>query len=449
MVSASRKASIMSLTTSVLGAVALILSSTLPSVAFGAEGEFTGHWEGTIVREGVPLEVSFDFKGSEPRPNGTFTSLTQKVMDYPLDKLAFDRDAVHFALGDSLLFDGKLSADQITGTFTDDSAKGDFILRRTVAKSPPYNAVDVSFHNGPVTLAGTLCIPRSPGLHAAVVLLQGSGGETRWGTNRFIADRFARSGIAALVYDKRGSGASTGDWKMASYDDLANDAIAGIDFLASRSDIDAKRIGLHGHSEGGIIAPIASVRAPSKVAFIVAEDTVAGFVRDQDVYRVSHQIRQAGFTDAQVERALDLYKLMIEVLRGAKPDHELETASRSVRNEDWYQWLGIPPENSYLWTWYPKVGNLDTLVFWKQVHAPVLLIYGEHDQLEPVDESLAKIEASLDGVKTPYAAVIVPNAQHNLTVQPEPGAPFFWWKAAPGLVDLVVAWVTQRTAESR
>ena len=251
-----------------------------------------------------------------------------------------------------------------------------------------------------------------------------------------------------MVYDKRGSGASTGDWKLSSYDDLANDAIAGIDLLASRPDIDAKRIGLHGHSEGGIIAPIAAVRAPSKVAFIVAEDTVAGFVRDQDVYRVSHQIRQAGFTDAQVERALDLYKLMIEVLRGAKPYRELEIAGQSVRDEDWYQWLAIPPKDSYLWTWYPKVGNLDTLVIWKQVHAPVLLIYGEHDQLEPVDESLAKIEASLDGVKTPYTAVIVPNAQHNLTVQPEAGAPFFWWKAAPGLVDLVVAWVQQQTVES-
>ena len=265
-------------------------------------------------------------------------------MDYPLDVLTVNADAVHFALGDSMVFDGKLSANQIIGTFTDDSGKGDFTLHRAIAKTLPYDTADVSFRNGPVTLSGTLCIPRSPGRHAAVVLLQGSGGETRWGTNRFIADRFARSGIAALVYDKRGSGASTGDWKMSSYDDLANDAIAGIDLLASRSDIDAKRIGLHGHSEGGIIAPIAAVRAPSKVAFIVAEDTVAGFVRDQDVYRVSHQIRQAGFTDAQVERAMDLYKLMIEVLRGAKPYHELEMAGQSVRDEDWYQWLAIPPK---------------------------------------------------------------------------------------------------------
>lgn len=436
-----------SLTASLLG-LALILSPTFPSLALGTEAEFSGHWEGTMVREGVPLEVSFDFKGPGSQPRGTFTSLTQKAMDYPLDVLSVSADAVHFVLGSSIVFNGKLSANQIIGTFTDDSGKGEFTLHRAIAKPLPYDTEDVSFRNGPVTLSGTLCVPRSPGRHAAIVLLQGSGGETRWGTNRFIADRFARAGIAALVYDKRGSGASTGDWKLSSYDDLANDGIAGIDLLASRPDIDAKRIGLHGHSEGGIIAPIAAVRAPAKVAFIVAEDTVAGFVRDQDVYRVSHQIRQAGFTDAQVERALDLYKLMIEVLRGAKPYRELEIAGQSVRDEDWYQWLAIPPKDSYLWTWYPKVGNLDTLIIWKQVHVPVLLIYGEHDQLEPVDESLAKIEASLDGVKTPYTAVIVPNAQHNLTVQPEAGAPFFWWKAAPGLVDLVVAWVQQQAVES-
>ena len=101
-----------------------------------------------------------------------------------------------------------------------------------------------------------------------------------------------------------------------------------------------------------------------------------------------------------------------------------------------------------MWTWYPKIRNLDTLVFWRQVRAPVLLVYGERDQLEPVDESLAKIEVSLDSGNTPYTAVIVPNAQHNLTVQPEPNEPFFWWKSAPGFINLVVAWVQHQTAKS-
>jgi dienelactone hydrolase len=425
-------------------AVSLGVSSQL----FGSQAELIGHWDGTMVRDGARLEVSFDFTASGAELNGTFTSLTQHAMDYPLTTVTATGDGVHFVLGDSLVFDGKLAADNITGTFTDDDARGEFVFRRTAPGVLPYDALEVTFRNGAVTLAGTLCIPRSAGRHPAVVLLQGSGGETRWGTNRYIADRFARSGIAALVYDKRGSGASADDWKSSSYDDLAADAIAGIDLLASRADIDAKRIGLHGHSEGGIIAPIAAVHAPSKVAFIVAEDTVAGLVRDQDVYRVSHQIREAGFTDVQIKHAMDMYKLMLDVACGTKPYSELAAAAHPVQDQKWYQWLSIPPENSYLWTWYPRIGNLDTLVFWKNVHAPVLLVYGQLDQFVPVDESLAKIEASLDAVHTPYTAIIVPNAQHNLTVQPADGAPFFWWKTAPGLIDLVVAWVQQRTTES-
>jgi pimeloyl-ACP methyl ester carboxylesterase len=184
-----------------------------------------------------------------------------------------------------------------------------------------------------------------------------------------------------------------------------------------------------------------------KVAFVVAEDTVAGLVRDQDVYRVSHAIREAGFTDSEVKRAMAIYMLMLDVACGRKSYRELEIASHPVRNQKWYEWLAIPPEDSYLWSWYPKIGNLDSLVFWKQVHVPVLLVYGELDKLVPVDESLAKIEASLDAAKTSYTAIIVPVAQHNLTVRPEEGGPFFWWKSAPGLIDLVAAWVQQRTIE--
>lgn len=427
---------------------ALPVCLTLSIFAFGSQVQFVGHWEGTMVREGIPLQVSFDFTNAGGQPKGTFTSLTQKAMEFPLDTLTVEGDAVHFVLGGSIIFDGTLTDGRITGTFIDSGAKGDFTLRRAIPKPLPYEATDVTFHNGTVTLSGTLCIPHTPGQHAAVVLLQGSGSETRWGTNRYIADQFARSGIAALVYDKRGSGASTGDWKASSYDDLANDAVAGIDLLASKSEIDPTRIGLHGHSEGGIIAAIAASHAPSKVAFVVAEDTVAGLVRDQDFYRTSHQIAQAGFSNAEIKEALTLYKLMLDVACGTKPYHDLAAASQAVREKSWYQWLAIPPDDSYLWSWYPKIGNLDTLVFWKAVRAPVLLVYGESDQLVPVDESIAKIEAALDKANASYTAVIVPNAQHNLTVQPEANGPFFWWKAAPGIVDLVVAWVQQRTGST-
>jgi fermentation-respiration switch protein FrsA (DUF1100 family) len=76
---------------------------------------------------------------------------------------------------------------------------------------------------------------------------------------------------------------------------------------------------------------------------------------------------------------------------------------------------------------------------------PVLLVYGEKDALVPVDESIAKIGAALDASHTPHKAVIVPGAQHNLTIQPDPNGPFFWWHQAPGQVDAAVAWVRDRT----
>ena len=212
---------------SVLRVISVLVGSLcLFPVAFGSSAQLAGHWEGTMVRDGASLEVSFDFSTSGSQPKGTFTSVTQQAMDYPLNVVTISTDGVHFAIGDSLVFDGKFISDHIEGTFTDDGAGGKFTLHRSVPEALPYDSVDVIFHNGAVALSGTLCMPRSPGRHAAVIILQGSGGESRWGTNRFIADQFARSGMAALVYDKRGSGDSTGDWKTSSYDDLANDVLA-------------------------------------------------------------------------------------------------------------------------------------------------------------------------------------------------------------------------------
>jgi fermentation-respiration switch protein FrsA (DUF1100 family) len=75
------------------------------------------------------------------------------------------------------------------------------------------------------------------------------------------------------------------------------------------------------------------------------------------------------------------------------------------------------------------------------VRVPVLLVFGEHDELVPVDESISNIEKALDENEASYTALIVPAAKHNLTVHPEPGQAFFWWHAAPGIIDTVDAWI--------
>jgi dipeptidyl aminopeptidase/acylaminoacyl peptidase len=118
------------------------------------------------------------------------------------------------------------------------------------------------------TLSGTLLLPLTKGPHPAIVFLHGAGAEGRY-ASRFLAEHFARYGIAALVYDKRGVGKSTGDWKRSDFGDLAEDAIAGISFLQQRKEINPRQIGIYGHSQGGMIAPLIASRA-KEVAFVIS-----------------------------------------------------------------------------------------------------------------------------------------------------------------------------------
>jgi uncharacterized protein len=417
----------------------------LALVASGAQAAtLDGHWDGQMVEKGQSLSVSFGFTAGG---QGRFTSLTQRAMDYPLDETHQKGDRVGFTLGGGIVFDGTLSDSALAGTFKDDNGGGTFMLRRAAAPALPYDVQEVSFRNGDVVLKGTLCLPRMPGRRGAVVLVHGSGPETRWGTSRYIADQFARAGVAALIYDKRGSGASGGDWRKASFEDLARDALAGVDLLDARLDIDPKRVGIHGHSQGGVIGPLAATLAPGKISFLVAEDTFAGTQYAQDLYRVGQAIKELNLSATDERKAMEVYGLFVDASRGAKSYEAFERAAAPYRDTEWYKWMEFPPRDSWVWAWAAKTANFDTLPVWAKVRAPTLLVYGEKDALVPPAESIARIEARLDASHTPHEAFIVPGAVHNLTIQPDPKGAFFWWHQAPDVVDRVTAWVKAHAAQ--
>jgi uncharacterized protein len=119
----------------------------------------------------------------------------------------------------------------------------------------------VTFHTGSVILAGTLVLPRRDHHCLGVVLIHGSGDDTRT-DYRVFAEHFAEHGIASLIYDKRGVGESTGSWRAGTFAELAGDALAGMSLLAQRGEIDEEHIGLWGCSEGGWVAPLAASQSP-------------------------------------------------------------------------------------------------------------------------------------------------------------------------------------------
>ncbi|HEY1750234.1 MAG TPA: alpha/beta fold hydrolase [Caulobacteraceae bacterium] len=425
-------------------AFAFAISLALPGTAAQAAPAMAGHWQGTMTEHGQSIPVSFNFAAGEA--GGDFTSETQAATDYPLDSVVRDGDRVTFVLGGGITFHGALSGDTLAGDFTTGDQAGSFALHRAQPAALPYDVIPVSFANGDVTLKGTLCIPRTPGRHPAAVLVHGSGPETRWGTSRYIAGQLARAGVAALVYDKRGAGESGGDWRTSAFEALARDALAAVDLLRARPDIDAAHIGIVGHSQGGVIAPLAATLAPDKVSFIVAEDTFAGRQSDQDIYRVSHAIEGLQLAPADRAEAMRVYGLFVDAAHGAVPYETFAKAAAADQQASWYGWMQFPPRDSWVWTFGRLNGAFDTLPVWRQVRAPVLLVYGEKDALGPVGESITRIEAALDTNHTPYTAIVAPDAQHNLTVQPDDAGPFFWWRQAPGIIDLMADWVAAQTA---
>lgn len=446
-----------------------------------------GHWVGFEERAGRKLAVSLDLAQKRPfllprveyfcpmdtqvvqgspgtcpvcymplvaRPtgNGTgqFTSESQGVSEYPLDTVSYSPPKLHLELGNGdTTFDGNVSGDTIVGTITQKDGNGTFLLRREIPGKALYNRSEVTFGNGAVRLSGTLLIPLTPTKHAAVVLVHGSGAQTRWGTPLFFAERFAREGIAALVFDKRGSGKSTGDWKTATPNDLADDVVAAIDFLRRQSAIDPEQIGIYGHSEGAMIAPLIAARS-RHVAFIIAADGHAGPLIEQELYRVRNVLSDHGFGGDQAQRALAFYGTWVNVAATGTGWNLLERLVPRVRNEKWFSLVEPPAREDSVWQIYPARAAYDSLSYWTEVAVPVLIVFGEADRtVNPKTGVQRTMKALAAAGNHQVTAVIIPRAQHNLTISPDPGAPFEWWRLAPGYPELLVSWVLRNTSVTR
>jgi alpha-beta hydrolase superfamily lysophospholipase len=171
----------------------------------------------------------------------------------------------------------------------------------------------VHFSSGAVKLAGTVVSPRGRGPFPAIVFIHGSGPDSRE-NYRGQAIWFARHGVAALIYDKRGVGGSSGDWRYVHFSDLADDAMAAVQLLRSRPDIRRDRVGFWGGSNGGWVAPLAASR-DSSVAFVITVSGAAWPPAELAKWRSVSRVRGEGFPDSIVQRVATLMDLQAALVR--------------------------------------------------------------------------------------------------------------------------------------
>ena len=172
-----------------------------------------------------------------------------------------------------------------------------------------YRVEAVSFKSGKITLAGKLYLPAGGQKHRAVVFMHGGGNnyDLIMSAPRYYARRLAPCGFAALVYDKRGTGQSGGVFSEATFDDFIDDAGNAAVFLSRDERIDPARIAIYGGSEGGQLAPVASIRFPVIAAAISVSGPFASAV-EQANHNMEYSLHSRGYTDSLVDLVMPLWR---------------------------------------------------------------------------------------------------------------------------------------------
>ena len=310
-----------------------------------------------------------------------------------------------------------------------------------------YRSAEIRFDNDDTRLAGTVYSPRSTGRHPAVVLVHGSGPETRR-EYAFYAKMLARNGIVGLAYDKRGAGQSTGKLYESDYGDYAHDVLEALSVLANRDDVDPRCIGLVGFSEGEWVAPLAATQS-SSVAFLVVTAPSGVSPARQVNQEIARRLRDRGYPEESVSLALALNDRVFAYQRTGEGRDALQRDLQVAKSQPWFADADDIPEQLYPveeYAWWRSVMDFDPAPVWEQVKSPVLLLKGGRDQKSDPAIARREIQSALQkGGNKQLQFVVFPEADHSMLNWPfGRTVPVF----ADGYLDTMVRWVRRQDCAS-
>jgi len=406
-----------------------LLFTFLLLISFAARAQdISGQWYGILKLPGAQLKLVLNLTKSGNGYTASLDSPDQGAKGIPVNSVEFSNMTLKIASAViNAGYEGTLDADHFKGTFRQNGMSYPLDLGKEViqsvkalrpqepAKPYRYYTEDVKFENqkDKITLAGTLSMPSKEGNFPVVVLISGSGPQNRdeeiAGHKAFlvIADHLTKNGIAVLRFDDRGTAQSTGDFGPANSRDFATDVMAAVSYLKTRKEINPKKIGLIGHSEGGLIAPM--VAADSRdVAFIVLL-AGPGIPGDQIMIKQSRLMGKAfGKTDEDLDKAekvnLRIYEILkqnidvaetkrqIKVILEEDHDHAPDDQKLSDAERDKTIAAMV---NEIATPWFKFFMIYDPATSLVKVKCPVLALNGEKDLQVPPRENLGAIQTAL------------------------------------------------------
>lgn len=447
-----------------------------------------GHWLGSLKpMPGIELRIALEVTGATAdKLEGFLVSLDQGAARLPISTLTERDRSVHLEskrIGG--VFDGKLNDDgsELVGEWQQGGLTNPLTFKRTaqavslqpanrpqLPKKPyPYTEEEVVVINqaAGVSLAGTLTLPAGLGPHPAVVLITGSGPQDRdeslAGHRPFLvlADHLTRQGIAVLRCDDRGTGKSTGDFSRAIDSDFVVDALAEVAFLRTRKEIDPRRIGLVGHSEGGIVAPRAAAQSDD-VAFIVLLAGVGLPMEEITLQQARDISRVLGLGEEQIAASVAVQRAIFKIARSEPDAAKAEKAiwqayrdqaalmtdeqQKSFRNGEA---LLASKMKLMLSPWFRNMLAYDPRPTLGKVKCPVLALNGEKDLQVAAKENLVAIREALSaGGNTRVKTVELPGLNHLFQIC-QTGSPTEYAKIEetfnPGALQEISDWIREVT----
>ncbi|GGD15357.1 alpha/beta hydrolase family protein [Flavobacterium orientale] len=406
----------------------LLLLAFLYSISSFAQ-DITGDWKGTLKVMGTDLELNFNFAKNNEDYIGSMSVPQQKAMGIQLTSVKFENNTLDIFLEEATItYSAKLNENnELVGKFIQRGQEFDLTLTRGFTeiikpKRPqepkaPFNYAieEVTFENKQdnVTLSGTLTYPKDKKSFPTVILISGSGPQDRnseifhhkpfW----VIADYLTNNGIAVLRYDDRGVGKSTGDRKLATSNDFATDVEAAISFLKTKKQIDPKKIGLIGHSEGGMIAQIVASKDKS-IAFIVLLAS-PGIPGNELLKEQAHRIgKAAGMTEEELVKAGKTNETIYNLVKSDLNHNDLVKQINAVMSENLKEnmlfQMQSPEEKEKTLTqqtqgitvpWFRYFMRFNPSDYIEKIKCPILALNGDKDLQVIAESNLTGIAEAL------------------------------------------------------
>jgi uncharacterized protein len=433
----------------------LFLIACTSLTTFGQD--ITGQWNGLLKVQGMQLRVVFNITKTETGYSATMDSPDQGAKGIPVTTTRFENSNLKIEMNaPKIEYEGVLGNDGVvTGNFKQSGMTFPMNLSRQEiekekirrpqepVKPYPYYTEDISFENkkAGITLAGTLTLPQKEGVYPVVILISGRGPQNRdeelMGHKPFLvlADYLTKNGFAVLRYDDRGTALSKGNFKTATSADFASDAEAAMEYLKTRKEINPKKMGLIGHSEGGLIAPMIASKSKD-VAFIILL-AGPGIQGDQLLLLQQNLIgKAAGISEVELQKSEAINKKAFEIVNHSTSLEQLKTDLTRYLNQnlkdnpttkipngmsnDEYVKLQVD-QIAYPWMSYFIQYNPAPAL--EKVKCPVLALNGEKDLQVPSKVNLEAIRKALEKGGNKKGTIKELPSLNHLFQECETGAP--------------------------